>query len=147
MPITYSIDHDQKLITEIWTGDIRAEDLKAYWKQYLDDPDVLSIRRTIVDLRRATIHFTGSQLGMLVHEIVLPRLKGKDWKTAIVIEKAVQFGVSRQYQVFAESYSKDAIFISVEDARKWLCGLEAENIVRQANQHLSTTDQAKSCYG
>jgi len=123
MPITYTTDREKKLITEVWTGEIKAECLAAYWKQYLEDPDVLAIRRTLVDLRQADILFKGSDLDSLIQSIVLPVLKGRDWKTAIVVEKSLQFGVSRQYQVFADRYSKDAIFYDLESARNWLIRL------------------------
>ncbi len=122
MPITYSIDDEKKLITEVWTGEITAECLANYWQRYLENPDVLAIRRTLVDLRQAKILFTGTDMNALIQSIVLPALKGRDWKTAIVVEKPVQFGVSRQYQVFADRYSQDAIFFNMEEARHWLMG-------------------------
>src|SRR4051794_24360341 len=117
MPITYTIDRGNKLITEVWTGEINGECLAAYWRLYLDDPEVLAIRRTLVDLREADILFNGTELNTLVQNIVLPALKGRDWKTAIVVENPVQYGVSRQYQVFADHYSKDVIFYDLETAR------------------------------
>jgi hypothetical protein len=123
MPIAYTIDSEKKLITEIWTGEISEECLAAYWKQYLADPNVLAIRRTLVDLRHANIIFNGSDLDYLIKTIVLPVLKGRDWKTAIVVENTLQFGVSRQYHVFADYYSKDAIFHNVEEAHRWLMAL------------------------
>jgi len=123
MPITYTIDREKNLITEVWTGEIKAEYLAGYWKRYLDDPDVLAIRRTLVDLRQADLLFIGSDLVGLIQGIVLPVLKGRDWKTAIVVEKSSQYGVSRQYQAFADCYSKDDIFYNMEDARSWLIGL------------------------
>jgi hypothetical protein len=119
MPITYTIDYNQKLIMEVWTGEIQAVDLAEYWKRYLGDPDVLTIRRTIVDLRQAVILFNGLDMSYLIQSIVQPILAGRDWKTAIIIEKPLQLGISRQYQVFAEKYSKDAIFYSIEEARSW----------------------------
>jgi hypothetical protein len=120
MPIIYTIDQEEKLITEVWTGEVNAEDLAAYWKRYLKDPDVLAIRRTIVDLRQANMLFTGAELDGLIQSIVLPALQGRDWKTALVVESPLQRGVSRQYQHFAHYYSKDAIFHNLEDARNWL---------------------------
>jgi len=120
MPITYTINREEKLITEVWTGEIQADDLEAYWKRYLEDPEVLEIRRTIVDLREAKILFKGSDLDILIKSIVLPALKGRDWKTAIVVGNSLQQGISRQYHVFADRYSKDAIFRNMEDARNWL---------------------------
>jgi len=47
-------------------------------------------------------------------------LKGRAWHTAIVVANPVQFGVSRQYQAFADRYSKDAIFGNEWDALRWL---------------------------
>jgi hypothetical protein len=117
------IDREKKLITEVWTGEVQSQDLAAYWKSYLEDPDVMAIRRTLVDLRQAEILFNGFDLDMLVKRIVLPALNGRDWKTAIVVEKSFQYGLSRQYQVFAERYSKDAIFYNSEEARQWLMGI------------------------
>lgn len=124
MPITYSIDIENRVIEEKWTGTINKDDLADYWRRYLEDPEVLAIRRTIADLRDAQILFSGSQMENLIASIVRPALKGRDWKTAIVVAKPVQFGVSRQYQVFADMYSKDAIFYTMDEARDWLLSLE-----------------------
>ena len=120
MPITYRVDREKNLIEENWYGTITSIDLKQYWKHYLADPAVLEIRRTIVDLREATIKFTGAELNALIESIVLPALKGRDWKSAIVVKEPLQFGISRQYQAFADNYSKDAIFRSAEEAQSWL---------------------------
>ena len=121
MPITYRIDHDKNVIFETWTGTVCAADLEAYWKDYLADPEVMKIRRTIVDLRASVIDFSGDELWSLVKSIVTPALDGKKWTTALVVlGGSVEFGVSRQYQVFAESYSKDSVFETVADAESWI---------------------------
>lgn len=120
MPITYTIDREAKLITEVWDGEVDAKCLEEHWKQYLEEPEVLAIRRTIVDLRRAKIIFKGTVMDALIERIVMPALKGLTWKSAIVIDNSLQFGVSRQYQVFADRYSKDSIFTDIEEARNWL---------------------------
>jgi hypothetical protein len=120
MPISYSVDTERRLIVETWNGDIAATDLETHWRHYLADPDVLAIRRTLVDLRQCRILFTGSQLSALVKKVVLPILKDADWKTAIVVDNPVHFGVSRQYHVFAESYSRDSIFSDPDAALTWL---------------------------
>ena len=120
MPISYSIDHERRFIVETWTGDVAEADLAAHWRHYLADPEVLAVRRTLVDLRRGRILFKGDQLANLVDRIVRPALNGRDWKTAILVSDPLQFGVSRQYQVFAETYSRDAIFDSEDAALAWL---------------------------
>lgn len=119
-PITYAIEGGGRFILETWTGKISADDLAAYWKVYLSDPAVLKIRRTIVDLRHAEILFFGAELSDLIQTIVAPRLGSLDWKTALIVQNAVQFGVSRQYQTFADWYSKDSIFDDFAAAKAWL---------------------------
>ena len=109
-PISYSIDTDLGIIFEVWHGDVTAADLRRYWETYLANPAVLELRRTLVDLRGGNIQFKGDELAYLVSDVVVPVLKGRDWTTAILVERPIQFGVSRQYQVFAEQYSRDCIF-------------------------------------
>jgi hypothetical protein len=120
MPISYSIDHERSVIVETWTGDVDATELGDYWRRMLADPDAQAIRRTLVDLRHCTVLFTGSQLSDLVRGIAEPRLSGKQWKTAIIVDQPVQFGISRQYHAFAESFSNDAIFDDRDAALTWL---------------------------
>ncbi|MES1195793.1 MAG: hypothetical protein ABUL58_02495 [Steroidobacter sp.] len=80
----------------------------------------MSIRRTLVDLRQAHIKFNGQQLSDLIVGIVIPALQGRTWISALLVGEAVQYGVSRQYQVFAEFYSQDSIFDDFEKAERWL---------------------------
>jgi hypothetical protein len=122
VPISYCIDGDLGVIVETWEGDVTAADLRGYWAGYLADPEVMALRKTLVDLRRARILFSGPELSDLVWEVVKPALRGLGWTTAIVVAptRAVQFGVSRQYQVFAQAYSRDAIFEDYDEALRWL---------------------------
>src|SRR5206468_12056784 len=84
MPISYSVDKSMRVVFEVWSGDVCAADLRRYWQGYLADPEVLALRRTLVDLRGANLHFSGWELAELVASVVLPVLKGSDWQTAIV---------------------------------------------------------------
>jgi hypothetical protein len=120
MPIHYRIDHAARIIEETWVGTVTINDLSDYWRIYLADTDVLSLRRTVVDLRDADIAFNGLELQDLVETLVLPILGGRDWKTAIIVHDPVQFGVARQYNVFADRYSRDSIFDNPDEARMWL---------------------------
>lgn len=120
MPISYSIDAQLGIIVETWVGDVSAGDLAEYWRSYLADPEVLALRRTLVDLRQAHPTFNGRELSALISSIVDPVLQGRDWKTAIVVDKPVQYGISRQYHAFAEHYSHDAIFGDPASALEWL---------------------------
>src|SRR5688572_16077788 len=110
MPIDYSIDKSNGIILEVWTGEVSSPVLAAYWKRLLCDAEALSIRRTLVDLRHCDIQFSGEQLFDLICTVVKPMLSGRNWRTALLVGKSLQYGVSRQYQSFAEIYSEDAIF-------------------------------------
>ena len=120
MPITYSIDKSHRIISEVWSGEVSAMDLADHWQRLLVDPDALAIRRTLADLRDCEIAFSGEQLFDLVRTVVEPALNGRDWRSALLVGGSVHFGVSRQYQAFAQMYSKDAIFHDEDAALKWL---------------------------
>lgn len=66
------------------------------------------------------LELVGKELSGLVAEVVIPVLKGLDWRTAIVVARPAQFGVSRQYQVFAQTFSTDQIFYDPDEALRWL---------------------------
>ena len=76
MPIAYSIDREDGCVVESWTGDVTARELSAHWRRYLADPEVLSLRRTLVDLRHCRLMFTAAELKELVARIVVPALHG-----------------------------------------------------------------------
>jgi hypothetical protein len=117
-----AIDHEQQMIFETWQREVGARELAKYWRRMLVDAEVLAIRRTLVDLRQAEIVFTGDELANMVTSIAVTMLAGTTWKTALLVEKNTQFGVSRRYQVFAETFSRDAIFQDREAALRWLLG-------------------------
>jgi hypothetical protein len=120
MPIHYTIDAGTGIIHETWTGEVDASDLGDYWRNYLTDSQVLELRTTLVDMRDAHLRFSGTELRHLITTVVDPVLQGRDWLTAIVVADPVQYGVSRQYHVFADHYSKDAIFSDRDAALGWL---------------------------
>jgi hypothetical protein len=120
MPIKYDIDRPRGIIIETWWGKITKETVAHHWEKCLSDPEVLDCRRTLADLRQTEIAFTGPELEQLVKAVAIPKLTGKKWKTAILVSNSLQFGSSRQYQVFAESFSKDSIFYDETAAILWL---------------------------
>ena len=73
-----------------------------------------------MDLRRAKIVFLGHEMDDLLKSVALPLLGDLDWKSAIIVNNPVHYGVSRQFQVFAERYCQNAIFHHPDAARAWL---------------------------
>ncbi len=120
MPITYSISDLDRVIIEVWSGDIRIDTLADYWREYLRSERVLALRRTLVDLRAARVRFSAQELERAVTDVVVPALRGRDWITAMVVKNTDQFRAGAQYQVFAQFYSYDSIFSEVDAALAWL---------------------------
>ncbi len=63
---------------------------------------------------------SGPEMEGLVTSVVLPVMKGRNWVTAIVVAQPVHVGVSNQYGVYADSYSKDARFTNADEAIAWV---------------------------
>jgi len=126
MPITFSIDDRLGIIRETWSGVCTIEDLRGLWTHYMSDPEILALRVTYADLRTASISFAGWQMRSLVKAVVDPVLQGRDWLTAIVVDGPIQLGMSRQFQEFADHFSRDAIFFDPQDALEWLVRGRAE---------------------
>ena len=120
MPIAYSIDRENGCVVETWTGDITARDLTTHFRRFFADPEVLELRRSMVDLRHCRLVFTAAELSEIVSRIVMPALHGQRWRSAIVLGDPSHFEMSRQYHIFAASYSKDSVFSTPEAALAWL---------------------------
>lgn len=120
MPIHYSIQPEEGLVEVVWSGTIDAGHLKTHWQTILTDPEARQLGKSLVDVRRATIGFRGHEMDDLLKSVALPLLGDLKWKSAIIVNNPVHYGVSRQYQVFAEGYNQNAIFHDPDAARAWL---------------------------
>ena len=120
MTITFDIQPADKLIVETWQGEITIDQLRAYWSEILRDEAVMTIRRTLVDIRAATIAFSDEEFDRAVSEVVFPALAGRDWITAIVVNTSRQLQLGSRYHSYAARYSSDVIFSSLDDAKRWL---------------------------
>lgn len=120
MSIVFRIDEQADLIRSHWSGTISAQDLEDYLRAIIQDEKAMSIRRTLSDVREAEFQFTGAELGGLVKTILVPALKGKDWKVALLVRELVQYGVARQYQAYAFEILTGAIFTDEAAALAYL---------------------------
>ncbi len=71
--ISYHVDVAGGLILETWSGVITRDVLLAHWRQYLADPAVLAVKRTLVDLRECDVQFSGEEWLRLIEGCVLNR--------------------------------------------------------------------------
>ena len=97
-PISYRVDQTLGLVVSHWNGEVTVADVERFWAQVLSDPDVLALRRHVADIRAATLHF-----------------------------KEEEFGVSRQFQVFAEVWDEAQIFYDLDEAMRWVASHQAHS--------------------
>lgn len=81
---------------------------------------MLRIGRALTDVRQAELGFSGEELAEAVETVAAPALRGHHWRAAIVVRSPVQFGVSRQFEVFAQQFGENGIFYDPAEARRWL---------------------------
>jgi len=120
MPISYTIDHEVGVIFATWRGEVTADELARHWGVVFADPGFKTVRRTLADVRAASIAFSGAELARLVETMAAPAVGAGGWKAAIIVSQTAQFGMSAQFHVFAGLFSKDAVFFDTETALAWL---------------------------
>ena len=120
MPITYQASPSDGFVTAVWIGDISSADLREHLGRLLQDETAMALRKSLSDLRAATLLFSEQDLQLAVREVVAPLLKGKDWISAIVVRTPTQFQMGSKYQGIALAYSNDAIFSNLDEAKRWL---------------------------
>ena len=120
MSITYSIDSGNRFIHTRWSGKVTAGDLMRHWQELFNDPQALEIRRSIADMREASLEFDGAQLRDVIRSVAQPLLRGQKWTVALLVKKPEQYGTSRQFQVFAEQVATNSIFYDYDEAVRWL---------------------------
>ena len=120
MPVTYQASKPDGFVTAVWIGDISSADLREHLGRLLQDETAMALRKSLSDLRGATLLFSEQDLQLAVREVVAPVLRDKDWISAIVVRTPTQFQMGSKYQGFAFAYSRDAIFSNLDEAKRWL---------------------------
>ena len=80
--------------------------------------------RALYDLRQQTNLFTNEEVGSILHQTVKDQgLRPPNGKTAVLVDEAAKFGISRMYELQAELEgvsSNTQVFYSLDEALEWL---------------------------
>jgi hypothetical protein len=80
--------------------------------------------RELYDLRPQTNIFTNDEVGMILQKTMRDQaLRLPTGRTAVIVDKAIKFGLSRMYGIQAEISgvsSNTEVFYKLEDATEWL---------------------------
>jgi hypothetical protein len=121
MSITYKIELSKDIVYVRWVGRITANDMIEFFTTFYADPDTAKCSLNLVDVREADVAFSTEEFEEIINEIVIPQTdRYPNLKVAILVSTPLQYGVSRQYQFFSDTFGKDAIFTDEQSALQWL---------------------------
>ena len=128
MPITYTIDREQRRINAVATGIIQADDLHDLVRSLLADPGLVPGLRGLYNSSYAEPDITIMQLAEIAGEVrqLLNRGLGR---IAIVAQSVTTYRVAKTFTVLARAIGIDVdIFTGLDEAETWLA--EDEDISR-----------------
>ena len=86
----------------------------------LNNSEVLACGKSLVDLGDSQLEFNLIELSSFVSGTLMPTLKERKWKTAIIAHNPAQYSVARQYKVVADAYIEVNVFADDSAALGWI---------------------------
>jgi hypothetical protein len=120
MPITYTIDREERRIKAFATGVISADDLHGLVRSVLADPGFVPGLRALYDSSAAEPDITVLQLAEVAGEVrqLLNRGLGR---IAIVAQSPATYRVAKTFTVLARAIGIDVdVFTELAEAEEWL---------------------------
>lgn len=118
MPINWTIDHDQRMLTAVCEGDLTLAEIA----EYLDAVVVAGSMpyRKLFDASQAETAMTDEEMMMLGARIRAYHGEGKMGALAIVVTTDHTRGLARLFGALAAADRPIKIFRDVRAARRWL---------------------------
>lgn len=138
MGITYTIDHEQRLVLARGLETVTAEDLFQYQKEVWSRPDVQGYDE-IVDMSAVThiVRPTPDGMRELAEFSAKMDASSSGAKFAIVAPDDVAFGLGRMYEAFRavneQSTKQVQVFRTLPEARLWLAEQEQSEEMKETN--------------
>lgn len=120
MPITYEIDPELGLVFSQFEGYIRAQDLEEHWRRLLGDPAAPQRLALAAELGDSQLLVDGEDLQRLVRTVIEPLLGERRWRFAIIAPTPTQYGLAKQFMLFAEQCGDTETFRNADAAIAWL---------------------------
>ena len=121
MPAMVTLDQERGIRITSAVGPMRWVDFLEIYRMIAGDPNLSSVRRTLVDLQHASLAgVTRADVQAAVHLPKLPR--EADTRMAIVTKSPVVYGISRMYammQVIRQT-GEVKVFGTLDEAMAWL---------------------------
>ena len=118
MPINFELRDDH--IREEWLDVVTADEVRLHFERLLGDHAAMAIRRSLVVVRLTEAAFNGADMEELVRAVVRPALAGLDWRSAVLPQGPLDFGLARQFGQLADGLVELRTFGTEDEALAWL---------------------------
>lgn len=121
MPVTYTIDTQEKLIRTRCVGHVTFKEVADHFRALERDPDCAARLDVVLDLSQATSLPTSGQLTAVTNEIKRIQERVRFNACAVVATRDALFGMLRVFEVLAEPYfTTIRVFRVAAEAEAWL---------------------------
>lgn len=123
MPVKTTINKEKGIIYRLVTGNITIDELIFDYKETLKHPDYVPGYNTIDHLQvKSAPDISAADLNKIVDYLrSTMNIRGQGWKSAIVADSDLAFGMSRMYEQLADQLPYEImVFRTLEEAEKWL---------------------------
>jgi hypothetical protein len=120
MGFTLRVDEELRVVFVKAAGAVTARDLCLNWLELIENPLTSALRRTLVDLRDADISIDLQDLHLLIEQLVRPRIGDTIWTAALIVGNPSSREMAQNFQLLAQSFSRDRVFEDEERALEWL---------------------------
>jgi len=121
MPVKYQIDTANAIIRTECVGDVTLDEVINHFRELGQDPNCPEQLDVLLDLREQSSIPESDQLRVVTGEIARVCGRVQFGLCAIVAARDVLYGMLRMFQVFSETYFREAkVFRTLSEAEQWL---------------------------
>ena len=118
--LEYTIDKEQGISFQKFSGFIRFEDLVEFNKRKIQDPNFREGLHILVDLSESEIGLTDKEIERYTRYLIDKKEKYEGTRCAIISDNPKQFVKSFFFKEYASVFGKVEIFSTREAALRWL---------------------------
>ena len=123
MPVTYQIKRETEFIETHCTGEVTLDEVMSHFKQLEMEPSLPKRLDVLLDLEEMTSLPESNELLDVTRAVDRLRARVEWGACAIVASRDALFGMSRIFEVFAESlFHRIRVFRKRKEAQQWLAG-------------------------
>jgi len=121
MPVTYTIDAEEKVIRTSCTNPLTLPDVLDHFRALREDPEFFGSLDVLLNVSEVDALPERTQLGAVITDLGTVVKKASFGACAIVASRDAMFGMMRVFEVFAGRYFRAiCVFRELAEAEQWL---------------------------